>query len=485
MKIFYTIFICLSFAVSKGQINYTPYNYSNPDSLKLYNSYSTRLNIVYNNLSNREYAKDYKGIHSEISKNLRAKIQENDYVFDKELTAYFDFILNEICTSNQKYDCRNISLQIAKYPSENATCYNEGTIVFNMGLYRKLKDESQIAFIICHELAHYFLNHGNNAIKNYVKTINSDAYKKEVEEINDMEYNKRSRALHLFKDILYDDRYHSRTHENEADSLGIHLLLNTKYSAVKGIKALLILDSIEIDKYRVDINYKKVFDFKQYPFHEHLLEKEESIFEEVDELEYENIDSLKTHPDCIKRYSSVKKFLIMSDQKVNNLQEEGTLLHLQLHSDFEIINNYYLNKQYGKGLYFSLKLSQVYPNNLYLKKMVGVFFYHLSIARKNQEYGKYVELTASFPNEPYQEFLVFANNLRNTDLINMGFYFLENQYDENIKDQEFLYQLVLNSSLMNNHKKFDYYSAKYIKQFPSGKQTKYINQLIKQKRIIE
>lgn len=46
-------------------------------------------------------------------------------------------------------------------------------ILLNMGLFYRLANESQAAFVICHQLAHLYLAHSERSINNYVQKIHS------------------------------------------------------------------------------------------------------------------------------------------------------------------------------------------------------------------------------------------------------------------------------------------------------------------------
>jgi predicted SprT family Zn-dependent metalloprotease len=86
----------------------------------------------------------------------------------------------------------------------------EGTIFFNIGLFHRLQNESQAAFILCHELAHYYLNHSNDNIHQYVNTIYSDDFQQKLKSIQKLSYEKNKQLDALAKNLLFRNRRHGR-----------------------------------------------------------------------------------------------------------------------------------------------------------------------------------------------------------------------------------------------------------------------------------
>ncbi len=62
----------------------------------------------------------------------------------------------------------NINLLILKDPSQNACIFPNGTLVVNTGLLSYLHSEDELVAILCHEIAHFILDH---SVKNVNKAI--------------------------------------------------------------------------------------------------------------------------------------------------------------------------------------------------------------------------------------------------------------------------------------------------------------------------
>ncbi len=127
----------------------------------------------------------------------------------------------------------------------------EGTIVFNIGLFTKLQNESQVAFVLCHEIAHYHLRHSQNSIERYVNTINSKEYQEELRRIVKSQYQKGKQLETLARSVTFNNRRHTREHESSADSMALELFRNTPFKTEEALNCLTLLDSIDRDKYNV------------------------------------------------------------------------------------------------------------------------------------------------------------------------------------------------------------------------------------------
>ena len=175
-----------------------------------------------------------------------------------------------------------------------------------------MENESQAAFILCHEIAHYLRNHGNLAIEQYITNLFSKETQKKLKSISRDRVDKSEKVLKLLRGMTYNSRRHSRFKESEADSLGFMLLANTKYSANEAWDALRILDSIDNISWPT-IPYKTLLDSPQFPFQNAWLagapKSSLALQAEAQLEEPADADSLKTHPDCQKRMALIKILL--------------------------------------------------------------------------------------------------------------------------------------------------------------------------------
>ena len=91
------------------------------------------------------------------------ELRENNFLFDPEITNYLSSIFYHILEKNN-LNKNGFHFFVSRSAAVNASAYEDGTVICNLGLLKISETESQIAMVFCHELAHYLLNHVNNSI---------------------------------------------------------------------------------------------------------------------------------------------------------------------------------------------------------------------------------------------------------------------------------------------------------------------------------
>lgn len=310
----------------------------------------------------------------------------------------------------------------------------EGTILFNISLFNRLKNESQAAFVLCHELSHYFLNHSNQNIDRYVNTLYSDEMQRELKSISKQEYGKNAKLQGLTKGLLFRSRRHGREYEKAADSMAIVLMKNTQFDVKEALTCLALLDSVDSDKYKYPLSLEKRFSFPGYPFKKSWLEKEESLSFTEEVEDEKTIDSLRTHPDCTQRISYLKPIIATLQQNQAKLfiTNEENFNRYKSNFDLEIIQWCYNSKRVGRALFYTLQMLEAQPDQPYLHLMVVKCLNKLYEAQKNHHFGNYVDLPGKDKNAEYDQLLQFLQNLRLKDIATLSFKYLE-MYNEQVK----------------------------------------------------
>ena len=107
----------------------------------------------------------------------------------------------------------------------NAYSLGDGSLAINAGLLVFLENEAQLAFVLCHELAHFQLAHTSRSIREYVETINSESYQAELKRLSKETYRVNEQLEKLAKKFVFHTRRHRRDHEAEADRQALQFRL--------------------------------------------------------------------------------------------------------------------------------------------------------------------------------------------------------------------------------------------------------------------
>lgn len=375
---------------------------------------------------NKKLYKYYYGNYEYVFAELNQEIEDGLMTYNQPIFALFDKILKEIRAKNPQVP-DNLQLFLVRNNASNAYTLGDNTIFMNLGLFRYMENEDQIASVMTHEIAHLLLNHTIKAL-NY-------GYEQDQKSAADAKHLQRTstrvsdRAMELFKSSIYKSYEVRRSHEMEADSLGYVLLKKTKYDAKEIIPSLNLLEQYNESKYK-DVRvgtYKQFFDLPVQKFKEEWLEGEDfSSYNYNDFTKKFDEDSLLTHPETEDRI----KYLKSTFPELANIDSTGRGLE-EVYKQYrelakkEGMANLYFNKYYGISIYWALVFLQDDPDNEYYRKWLGTNFYRIYEARRDYQLNKYLDrVSPKDQSESYVRFLNFMWNLSLDEMKNIADYYV-------------------------------------------------------------
>lgn len=387
---------------------------------------------------NKKYILD---IYRERFSELNELFETKEPVSSAEASLYISTIVNEIISKNPELKALALRVFFSRAWWPNAYSTGEGTIVFNIDLFIKLKNESQVAFVLCHELAHLYLDHSNKKINRYITTVFSDEFQQRLKELKRQKYDKNAELDKLEMGIAFKSFRHSRESESEADSVGLRFMKNTGYDCNEALTCLGILDEIDQEKMDYSQQLPKVFTFTEYPFRKRWIEKEAAFFgvtaDNHDNKKLE--DSLKTHPDCKVRIKTLEPVLQKNVAAAGKqfLQPQPQFNELQQLFSFEEINFCFSSKKISRSLFSSIRLLEQYPKNAYLVTTIGKCFNEFYEKQKGHYLNNIVDNPSPFREKNYNTLLEFISRLSLADISNLGYYFMKQHSTALSSDAEF------------------------------------------------
>lgn len=388
---------------------------------------------------NKKYTVEmYKGRFDFINEMFTDK----EFIYTDETNRYLYAIVNEIFKSNPELKNLGTHFLFSRAYWPNAFSTGEGTIVFNIGLFIKLKNESQVAFALCHELAHLYLNHSNKAIEQYITTLYSDEFQAKLKALKKQQYEKNKELDKLEKVVAFSSRRHGRQHESEADSIGLLFMKNTGFDITESVGCLTILDNIDKDTYNTEEGLRSIFNFTDYPFQNKWVKKEEGFFGislETKETDKEE-DSLKTHPACKVRIAKlnpeVEKAKNIASKKF--VVDEVTFKKLKQLFSFEVLPFCYNSKSISRCLYYAMELYSQYPDNAYIVTTIGKCFNLFYEHQKNHTLNTITSLPSPLGEKNYNTLLEFIQNLKLQEMAAIGYFFLKQHENKFAEDKDFI-----------------------------------------------
>ena len=207
------------------------YSFQKDDSVlkKVYFDQSARKKKMLLTSLEKKNAADYKKIYEEQFKEIGQIWQSDRSVTSPIAHGYLQSIVQKITSVNAELAKSDARVVFSRDWWPNAYSMGDGTIAINAGLFIFLSNEAELAFVVSHELAHYYLDHTNKAIKQYVEKVNSAEFQNELKRISKSEYGVNKQLEELTRSFTFSSRRHSRENEAAADKLAFHFMRKTGY----------------------------------------------------------------------------------------------------------------------------------------------------------------------------------------------------------------------------------------------------------------
>ncbi len=418
-----------SLCISVHAQNYTSYPGFNED--KSYVSVlqqGTKAKFIADSLGAKgEYKKYLQKQYRDRYNYLNDLFENNLVVSGETSTRYFTALLKEIVSKNPVL--QGIPLRPFLYRAwwPNASTTGEGSLIFNTGLFTRMRNESEVAFVICHELAHQYLNHVNASIDQYVNTVYAEDFQKELKKIKKSAYEQNKQLDALEKNITYTSRRHGRNFEAQADSMGLIFLSRTSFDSHQALRALNLLDSIDDSQLDMEKVLRKNFSFDQFPFKDNWLKKESSFFggPVATVQQKKESDSLRTHPDCKKRISLLEPFIqTLPKGQLNPVNGSDFIAQQQL-MQYDMVEILYKKDYLSRTLYNALSMLEDKPGDPYLVVVVGETLNKLYSHQKAHTFGTVTDRPSPYVEKDYDMLLRFLDILKLDELAGLGLHFLQ------------------------------------------------------------
>ncbi len=280
-----------------------------------------------------------------------------------------------------------------KSSSVNAFCTGQGMIFVNVGLIAQLQDESQLAYVLAHEIVHYVRKHNLEIL---TRNTRKDAKKGN----GDDEIWESDKTVRLLL------KYHNRSHamETEADTIGLtRFYLKAGYSTdLDGIFDVLQYSALPFDEIPFDTNY---FNTERYKVpHNCFLDTVKAISARDD---YD--DSKSSHPNIQKRRTLVQELLknlpAGGSRYVVTTEEEFD--RIRTLARFECIHMDLIDAEYANAFYSTYLLQKAMPDNLFLEKARLQALYGLSKYKSFQSVNSVIPAYSDYEGEIQQIYYLF------------------------------------------------------------------------------
>lgn len=286
-------------------------------------------------------------------------------LFGDPLSQFVESVAEKVLKANDREDLLDdLRFYVLKSQEVNAYATSNGVVMVTVGLLSRIENESQLAFILAHEIQHYVLKHSLQQYK----------YRKV----------QRKKSSKLDEDGALKDMYQfSKDHEMEADEKGFQMMLRSGYDLVEGVfvfdmlkygdfpflEMKLALDSFEHDAYRFPKALKDAV----------AMQVQAAEIEDAKYLEQEGNDDNKTHPSLDRRVVRLRDMIDGEPKKAAAffLVGEQRFKEMQRLARYELLMIYARRADYGELFYLTQVMRKLYGQGLFFDKMEAMSLYGL------------------------------------------------------------------------------------------------------------
>lgn len=380
---------------------------------------TTEKNNVNHFLNNSYYEIDYL-------------LRSGQILFNNEITNYLNEIA-DLVLKNEPELRQKVQIYLLKSTEVNAYATPQGYIFVSVGLLAQLETESQLAFIIAHEIQHISGNHS-------IKSVLNQSVKQKNTYENKSENTSRSKQISSY----------SRKQESEADSIGIDRALKAGYKATGAITSMDVLQLSFIpftdNKFNFELFETEYLKIPRWA----LRDSTKAIPYNTDITD----DSESTHPNIQNRRKALVESTLNAEGGKNFIVSKERFEKTMHLCRFEIVFLHLVEGDYASSLYLSNVLLQKYPNNQFLEEAFAKSLYGAYAYKINNANSK-ANLNAK---KHYSEMQRMSYFIKDTDDSQFGLIVLRELYDVEQKYKNPFMTAVLNDfiGLYQTKNKFNY-----------------------------
>ncbi len=421
----------------------------------------------------RKMAKE-KGMDLKKAKNLEVQIEKDrlkmltdgSVYYHDELSKFAQRVLNELLQTEPSYTGK-MKVYVTRYSSVNAISLPEGTIFLNVGLLAAMDNESQLAAVLSHEIAHIKKQH---VIVNIQKL---EKIKKEEENV----YNQEGA---VFRDLSF-----SRENEFEADAVGLSILTSSKYNANEMANALELLEHLDTNEPAFEL--EKLFNSEYFKIDTASIStKKVSKWLKKERNKDENAmvfglveDIYLTHPEIEKRGLALKEILKSTNYNFKGNENELEFAKIKAIAEFEILKNCFSNGNYVRTVYEGLRLLRKYPENHFVKLSIIKSLFWMSQLKEQDLLENTLEQTTLIPTRNFALVNLLMEKPDNTQFKKLMYGYTKSNEEKMKENEEYALQLCLATETYLGKEAANVFYRQFLTQFPSSNYKGFIAEKLK------
>ncbi|MCH8554105.1 MAG: M48 family metallopeptidase [Schleiferiaceae bacterium] len=311
-----------------------------------------------------------KTFHYENQYFMERTLNSGNVLFGDDVTRYVQKVLDKVLAMYGETN-KDIRVYSVRSPVFNAAATHDGVLFVNLGLMAQIENEAQLAFILAHEIIHSEENHAIDGYKEKSRIRNENILRSNNDE-KLVALSTYSKNLEFEADVEAFKRFFSKS--------------GYDYREVLRVMDVMLYSYLPFDEVPFPNDF---FNSGSFVLEPALLPSTVNPITAIEDFN----DSLTTHPNLRERKKALEKeFENLNEAPTNKLflVDEPGFFHAQTMARFELCRIYLSRRRYADAIYNAFILMQDYPNNEYLRQIIGSALSSMAVY-KNLDYDKFLE----------------------------------------------------------------------------------------------
>jgi Zn-dependent protease with chaperone function len=336
---------------------------------------------------------------------------KSGFVIDNgELYNYMVELRDQIVQANPQISS-DLKVFVVRDLSPNAFTVGDNIVYVNLGLLYRLRNNEELIYILCHEIAHNTLKHSKIAQEKYVDEIQNDSLTTELKRRMNKKYGNVSALNELMIPWLLSSKEFSRNNEFAADSLGMIYYTNMGLDPKMALGTFLMLEEADHERDTIWVNSQH---WSGVSVCGHSCSKMNNTYKGssinraglVKDDQYK--DLLRSHPFEEERFTKLESdFNLTFDDQFHS----DTFFLWKYYVENEMIHNSFMSENLGKTIFYILQNDSIHLDQGYADQMLSLSFAILGYEKSRRREGKWMGWLAEEDDKVYKDFYSYIRKL--------------------------------------------------------------------------
>jgi hypothetical protein len=351
-----------------------------------------------------------------------------------ELYEYIVGIRNQIVQANPEIGA-DLKVFVVRDLTPNAFTVGDNIVYINLGLLYRLRNNEELIYILCHEIAHNTLKHSKISQEKYVDEIQNDSLTSELKRRMNKKYGNVSALNELMIPWLLSSQEFSRNNEFAADSLGMIYYTKMGLDPEMALSTFLMLEDADHER---DTSWVGSDQWARLSSCQHSCHKMNNSYKGssinrtglVKDETYK--DLLRSHPFEEERFDKLEKdfSLTFKDQF-----HTDTFLLWKYYVENEMIHNSFLDENLGRTIFYILQNDSVHLDNEYANRLLSLSFAILGYEKSRRREGNWMGWLSDEDDKVFKDFYSYIRKLTPEQCMELA----KCTYKEDIQNEYSLY----------------------------------------------